>query len=200
MEERQYQLPGWTAIIAAALTLPMIVLGIILEIAARKNPGLAGTILLPYIVVALLQTLCGLYALGRLKTLLNERHGFHDVDGLIVALIICGCVLTLAGLSARIAVVALDLSKTAAIASSVLLILLGLPLAVMAFVFAIKLLRLRSDLGGLLKPYVYVTIASAVCIATLILAPIGLLLDAAGNVLLGMIFLRREEPSTPEFV
>jgi len=200
MEERQYQLPGWTAIIAAALTLPMLVLGIILEIAARKNPGLAEAILLPYIVVALLQTLCGLYALGRLKSLLNERHGFHDVDGLIVALIICGGVLTLASLAVRIAAVTLDLSRAAALASTVLLIIIGLPLAVMAFVFAVKLLRLRSDLSGLLKPYVYITIASAVCIATLILAPIGLLLDAAGNVLLGMIFLRREEPSVPEFV
>lgn len=200
MEERQYQLPGWTAIIAAALTLPMIVLGIILEVAARKNPGLAGAILLPYVVVALLQTLCGLYALGRLKTLLNERHGFHDVDGLIVALIISGCVLTLAGLAARIALIALDLSKATAVLSMVLLFLIGLPVAVMAFVFAVRLLRLRSDLGGLRKPYVYVTIASAVCIATLILAPIGLLLDAAGNVLLGMIFFQREEPSTPEFV
>ena len=200
MEERRYAVPGWTAIAAAALTLPMVVLGLILEIAARKNPGLAGVLLLPYILVAVAQTICGLYALGRLKTFLNERHGFHDVDGLIVAIIIGVCVLTLVVLTARVALVALGLGKAAALFFAILGFGIGLPLAALSFIFAVKLLRLGSDLGGLLKPFVYVNIASAVCIATFILAPLGLLLDAVGNVVLGMIFLRREDASATEFV
>ncbi len=200
MEERRYTLPGWTAIAAAALTFPMIVLGLILDISVRKNPDLGGVLLLPYIVVAVAQTLCGVYAFARLKTFLNERHGFHDVDGLIVAIIVGACLLALIGLTARIAVVALGVSKALALFFTILLFMTGLPLAVMGFIFAVRMLRLGSDLGGLLKPFVYINIASAVCFATFILAPLGFLLDAASNVLLGMIFLRREEVSTPEFV
>jgi hypothetical protein len=200
MEERQYVVPGWAAIAAAALTLPMVVLGVILEIAARRNAELAGVILLPYILVALAQTVCGLYALGRLRTLLNERHGFHDVDGLITAIIVAACVLTLTGLAARVALVALGVSRAAAVYFTVVIFLIGLPTAALAVAFAVRLLRLSAGLGGLLQPFAYVTIASAACIATLVLAPLGFLLDAVGNVLLGMIFLRREEPSAPEFV
>jgi hypothetical protein len=201
MEDRRYVTPGFMAIIAAGLTLPMIVLGLILDIAARKNPGFATAILLPYLLVVGAQAICGLYAFGRLKTYLNERHGFHEVDGLIVAIVIGACVMTLIGITARIALVALGVERFLAISFVVLLVTLGIPLAILGIVFAVKLLRVDSDQSGLLRPFAIVNIVASVCFASFILAPLGLLLDAAGNVLLGMIYLRRkQEPATPEFV
>lgn len=201
MEERRYVTPGWMAIIAASLSLPMIVLGIILDLLARKNTGVAAGFLIPYISVVLAQTVCGLYALGRLKTLLNERHGFHEVDSLIVAMIIGACILTLLGLSARISLVALGAARPLILAFLFILFCLGIFLSLLTIIFAVKLLRLESSLGGLLRPYAYVNIAAAICFATLILAPLGLLLDAGGNVMLGMIFLRRPvEGDLPDFV
>lgn len=201
MEERRYVAPGWMAVIAAALTLPMVVLGLILEIAARKNPGLAAALLLPYLGVVTAQTACGLFALGRLKTLLNEKHRFHDVDGLIVMIIILACLLTLLGMAGRIAMVTLGLGTMGALFFLIPIIMLGIALAAISIVFAVKLLRLESDLGGLLKPFVYINIAGAVCVATIILAPLGLALDAVSNILLAMIFFRQDGPQgTPEFV
>ena len=48
---------------------------------------------------------------------------------------------------------------------------------------------------------VAITIGAAACFALLITAPLGLLLDAAGNIVLGMIFLRApEKEGIPEFV
>ena len=78
---------------------------------------------------------------------------------------------------------------------------IGIPLAILGIIFAVKLLRLESDQSGLLRPFAYVNIAASICFATFILAPLGLLLDAAGNVILGMLYLRRKsEPTAPEFV
>lgn len=201
MNENRYVTPGYFAIIAAALTLPMVVLGLILDILARKNQGMAAPFLLPYLLVLGAQTVCGLYALGRLKTFLNERHGFHDVDGLIVAIIIGACLMTLIGVAGRVSAVVFGVSPRMALTFVPFLLVVGLPLSVLGIVFSLRLLRLGSDLGGMLRPFVYLNIAGAVCFATLILAPLGLLLDAAGNVVLGMIFLRKEStPATPEFV
>jgi hypothetical protein len=82
-----------------------------------------------------------------------------------------------------------------------LLVLCGVVTGILSIVFAVKLLRLQDDLFGLLKPYAYATMASAVCLATVILAPVGMLVDAAATVMLGVIFLRaaRGLPA-PEFV
>jgi hypothetical protein len=61
---------------------------------------------------------------------------------------------------------------------------------VVGIVFAVRLLRLRDDLGGLLRPFAYTTIAACICYVTILLAPIGGLVDAGATVILGLIFLR----------
>jgi ABC-type antimicrobial peptide transport system permease subunit len=144
---------------------------------------------------------CALFAFGRLKTFLNERFQFHETDQLIIAIIIGTAVLSGVALGAR-AFFAFGMApRSMAVMSVVIILMIALPLAVLSIVFAVKLLRLPSTLNGLLKPYCYITIAAATCFVTLILAPIGLLLDAASNVLLGLIFLRPPEPTPePEFV
>lgn len=197
----QFRVPGYTAIVAAALTLPMIVLGITLDILARKNPSVAGAILIPYLLVAIAQILCGLYAFGRFKTYLNQRHDFHDVDTLIIVIIIGSCLLSLIGIAARVSLVTLGVMKASVIAYLILIASVGIPLAILTIVFGVKLLRLQTGSGSLIRPFAYLTIAASVCFATFILAPVGLALDAAGNVVLGLVFLRREpDPPMPEFV
>jgi len=201
MKNKRFTTPAWMAITAAALTLPMIVLGIILDVLARRNPDFAATLLMPYLLVVVVQTFCALFALARFKTLLNERHGFHEVDGLIVAIIIGVCALTLVALSGRISLVLLGVDQKVALAFVSVLFTLGLALSVLSIIFAVKLLRLPTDLESLMKPFAWVTIAAAVCFVTFILAPVGLLLDAVSNVLLAMIFLRgTAPPSQPDFV
>ena len=72
------------------------------------------------------------------------------------------------------------------IVDKVLYITFGL----LTITFGVVLLKLRDDLYGLLRPYVFATIGSGVCGATLILAPVGKLAAAVAYVTLGMIFLR----------
>jgi hypothetical protein len=81
------------------------------------------------------------------------------------------------------------------------IVMLGIPLAVLSIIFGVKLLRLQDDLFGLLRPFAYVTIAAGVCFVTILLAPLGLVVDAVSNVILGVIFLRAlRAPAVADFV
>ena len=73
---------------------------------------------------------------------------------------------------------------------SIITLALFVPFSIITVVFGVVLLKLKNDLFGLLNPYAFTTIASGVCGATVILAPIGLLAAIAALVMLGMIFLR----------
>ena len=201
MNEKSYQLPGWAAVTAAVLTLPMIVVGLIIEVSMHTRPAVAASLLVPDVALIVASLTCGLYALGRFKSFLNECFEFHEVDGLIVAIIIGSVLLTSISTAGRISVVLLGLGPGGTVPFIVAIVAVGVPLSILSIVFAVKLLRLEVDLGGLKRPFAYVTIAAALCFATLILAPLGLLLDAAANVILGMVFLRPQAAqANPEYV
>lgn len=200
MNEPSYQLSGWAAITAAVLALPMIIVGMIIEISMHTKPALAKALLLPDVLLTAVWVTCALYALIRFRSFLNQRFDFHEVDGLIVAILIGSALLTIVSIVGRVVVVLLRLGPQGAVPFIIAIVVVGVPLSVLSIVFAVKLLRLEADLGGLKKPFAYTTIVAAVCFATLVLAPLGMLVDAASNVLLGMIFLRRESAPTPEYV
>ncbi len=54
-------------------------------------------------------------------------------------------------------------------------------------IFGIKLLEMQDNLNGLLKPCAFLNIAAGICFATFILAPLGLLFGAGGDVMMGLI-------------
>jgi hypothetical protein len=70
---------------------------------------------------------------------------------------------------------------------------LFIPYCVITVIYAYKLLKLDDDLFGLLKPFAYSTMAAGICGATIILMPIGLIIQLAAFVIQGMIFLRAKE-------
>jgi hypothetical protein len=51
-----------------------------------------------------------------------------------------------------------------------------------------------------MKPYAYLNIVAGALFATFILAPIGLLVGAVGDLLMGLIMLRKGPEVQPEFV
>jgi hypothetical protein len=198
--ERQYQWAGWLALTAAVLVLPLFVLGFLVQ---PQWPKLAFPLLFAYVPVVVLQTAFAVFALFWFRRLLNNRFHFHDTDGLIVTIIIGAIILGAIGLAAKIGV--LFVPKSALVAAGLLalvpVIMVGLPLAILSIIFAVRLLRLQDDLCGLLKPFAYTTIAAGACFLTIILAPLGFLVDAVSNALLGMIFLRiLKAPAQVEFV
>jgi len=198
--EKQYQWAGWLAIAAAVLTFPLLILGFLVQ---PQWPKVAFPLLFVYVPVAVVQTGFALFALFWFRRLLNNRFHFHDTDALIVTIIIGSIVLSAFGLAAKIVVLFVPKSAQLAVALATLgpVILLGLPLAIVSIIFAVKLLRLQDDLSGMLRPFAYTTIAAGACFVTIILAPFGYFVDAVANVMLGMIFLRTlKAPAPVEFV
>mgnify|MGYP006870737291 CR=1 FL=1 len=80
------------------------------------------------------------------------------------------------------------------------MVFIGVPLGILSVIFGIKLLEMQDNLNGLLKPYAILNIVAGVCFATFILAPLGLLIGAAGDVVMGLILLRKGPSQVPEFV
>lgn len=201
MANSSYSLAGWFALAAAVLTLPMLAASIATDVVARKAPELAPVLLLAYITLTLLQTICGLYALVRFRSLLNEQFDFHRVDSLVTVIVIGVVLLVLVAITSRIAFLVLGGDPRFALIAIAAIAAVSIPLAIVSIIFGARLLTLGADLGGYLKPLAILTIAAGVCFATFVLAPVGLVIDAAGNVVLGLIFLRTETRSTsPEFV
>jgi len=202
---RQYEVVGWLSITAAILLFPAVLLGIILEV-SRKPAVLI--FLVPYVLLFGASMGLSLYVLYRFKRLLNDRYEFHDVDNIITAILILGGVMGVIGIGVKIAGTFLKINVQdpvtllpMAIGAVSFFALVGLPLSILNIVFAVRLLRLTNNFGGLLKPYAYTTIAASALFATFLLAFLGFFLDAACSVMLGMIFLRaaRGMPR-PEFV
>jgi hypothetical protein len=202
---RQYEIVGWLSITSAVLIFPSMALGIILEV-SRKPVILI--FLVPYVLLFGISMGLSLYALYRFKGLLNDRYQFHDVDNIITAIVILGCVMGLVAIGGKVVgtFAKINVEDPVALLPMVLVAVMffavvGLPLCILSIIFAVKLLRLRDNLYGLLKPYAYTTIVASAFFATFLLAFLGFFLDAACSVMLGLIFLRAARGlPRPEFV
>ena len=204
-DPRRYEIVGWLSITSAVLLFPSMLLGIILEVGRR--PAMLA-LLVPYVLLFGLSVGLSLYALYRFKGLLNDRYQFHDVDNLITAIVILGSVMAVVAIGAKVAgtFVKINVPEPEALipiafGAVATFALIGLPLCILSIIFAVKLLRLRDDLHGLLKPYAYTSIVASALFATFLLAFLGFFLDAACSVMLGLIFLRASRGvPRPEFV
>jgi len=205
VDPKRYETVGWLSITSAILLFPSMLIGIILEVG--RGPVVLA-LLIPYVLLFGLSIAMSLYALYRFKGLLNDRYQFHDVDNLITAIVILGSVMAVAAIGARVVGTFVGINVhdpdtliPLAITGAAFFAMIGLPLSILSIIFAVKLLRLRSDLDGLLKPYALTTIVASAMFATFILAFLGFFLDAACSVMLGLIFLRASRGvPRPEFV
>lgn len=182
-----YTLAGWLSILQAViLLLPKVVLDLFVEHMSLSGYGII-QLITGFQAVGML---VGIYVLFTFRRLLNERHSFHNTDTLINALICCYAAAVLIG--------AVDLVLNPQFSVMIALpIIYGLS-SLISIVYAIRLLKLECNLSGLLKPYVYSTIASGVCGVTLVLGEYGRPIFMVSLILLGMILIRAE--SEPEYL
>jgi hypothetical protein len=178
----EYTWAGWLAITSAVLLVPEIVLAAALGFISSGLNILVAPIHIANLAI-------GIYILYMFRRLLNRQFDFHATDTLITVLIVVNVVFFVIGLI-DLLVSTMGLELVAERDLSWITMILFVPFALLTIVFGVMLLKLRDDLFGLLKPYAYTTIASGVCGATIILAPIGLLAAVVALVILGMIFLR----------
>lgn len=198
--DNPYMMAGWLAIASAALLLPAMVLSIFTDIIFQRSHVLPVGLAMIYFLVTVAQALCSLYALYRFRDYINEHFDFHETDGLITCILIGAMAITSVALVGKVVVWSgVDLMVTIAFLG--MLLLVGIPLSIISIIYAVKLLQLPSDLGGFLKPMVVVNIIACVCFLLVILAPLGLLLTAAGDLIMGLVFLRQAGVNdSPEFV
>jgi hypothetical protein len=181
-----YTLAGWLSILQAVIILPMVGVDFFAESMSLSGSGIFRLITGFHVA----SKLFGIFALFMFRRLLNERHSFNKADKLINALIGCYAAAALIGAMGLMLNRHIDFMPALAIISG----LSGL----ISIVYAIRLLKLECNLSGLLKPYVYSTIAGGVLGATIVLGEFGRPIFMVSLILLGMILIRAE--SEPEYL
>ncbi len=185
MDHKKYSTAGWLSIANAVLTVPTIALGFLLDYLARSSP--VGNIL--QIALSILFCALAVYILYVFKNLLNVRYQFHIANNIILVLIWINIIFTITGLPKYLMPGVGTVKLTSEIIGAVLFYLLG----IITIIFGVKLLKLKDDLFGLLKPFAYINIVSGVCIISILLLPIGLLCAVTAYIIQGIIFLRAAE-------
>ena len=175
MTRRTFTISGWLAMISAFASIPMAYLAFTLEgrgdtVGTLLQGGMqvAGTAL--FVVITLL-----------LKRFLNRVFGFYDTDksiGLMVMANIVAGVFVLGGLCFA------EIRETAGQAALVIMVFQGL----VQIRFGYQLLKVPNNLGGLLKPFCYLNMATGVCVASLVLILVGVVLSAVSDLMLATIF------------
>ncbi|MBV9865602.1 MAG: hypothetical protein JO316_09650 [Abitibacteriaceae bacterium] len=185
MSKKALLISGWIAIVYAVVDVPRLTLywfadnfmGTSGAQAAQGFISLSGLLLWLFLFI-------------RLRQLLNNQFGFHQVDAEARTLIWMSVALT-----------GLNLFEIATRPISTLLLIISITavivVSVVGTVFAIKLLRLPHQLYGLLRPYCYTLMVANLSYATLFLLPLGILFGIANSIILGMIFFRSAELIRP---
>lgn len=188
-EHNEYALAGWLAITAAVLLLPTVVLSVAAEIAKHRAPELVLFLLVPYLLVSVAWTACGIYVILRLRTFLNQRHGFHAIDGLITAIVVGVVAMTLYAVPMKILTTLGRIDQPPAVLLAVIPVAV---IGILGIVVGVRLLTMPAEGTSYFRVYAWLSIAAGVCFVTFILSPLGGLIDAAGNVVLAMLFLNAE--------
>jgi len=199
MINKKYKMAGWLSIFVAIVFVPKFILNFIIEVLVHKLhfPGIY--LLDAFIVIVL--TMVYVFLLLTLRQLLNERYNFYEVDKLITisysCLIAMGFITILDDLFKTVGLIGQDLSALKIVLYATFFSVMFI-MGIVSIIFAIKLLHLKGDLFGMLKVYVYTTIAGGVCLVSIVLFPLSLIVVVATYILEGIIFLRAAEEA--EFV
>ncbi len=187
LSKNQFVAAGWLAIISAVLLVPEISLAALAEF-------YSSTLTIFVIPIHIANLIIGIYLLYMFRKLLNDQFNFHSIDVIITILIIVNIISFFVGL-VELTMSLIGTGKIIQDSMSIVTVILFIPYCILTIVFGVKLLNLKEDLYGMQKPFAYTTIASGVCGATLILAPLGLITAVVALVMQGMIFLRVQRES-----
>ena len=172
---RALTIAGWLTMISAFASVPMAYLAFKLEGQIDPTTTLilatmqtAGTLLFVAITVLL-------------KRFLNRIFSFHDTDKSIELMIMANVV---AGVFVVGGMYIPQIKEPVNTAALVLMVFQG----IVQMQFGVKLLKLQHGLGGLLKPFCYLNMATGVCIASIVLIIVGVVASAVSDLMLATIF------------
>jgi hypothetical protein len=195
MNQNRYSLAGWVAITQAIIFPLAIFVSVAQGLIGVAVFGYHGPSFGPGDLLFMLFIAMWAYTLWMFRVYLNERYGCHDLDFLITAAI-CVTVL-LQMVSFGLQGLAFGLAPFAGSAFIVLnLIFAAFAMfiaGILDILIAVKLLQIRQASSDLLKAFAYITMAVGVLEVTVILSPLALVLVPVYSVVLGMIFLGKQE-------
>ena len=200
--ENEFALAGYLAIAAAVLILPSFVLGVATEVAKHRAPELVLPLLVPYFAITICYTIAAVYVVIRFRTLLNKRHGFHAIDGLITAIVVGVIMMTLYSMPMKFFGIIGGLDEGPMVLLAVVPVaVIGITLGILGIILGARLLKLPAENTSYYRVYAWLSIVAGACFVTFFLSPLGGLVDAAANIVLAMLFLKPdEEDPQPEFV
>ena len=160
METRDFSLAGWLSVALAVVLVPYVGVVAAEAWAEAAGGGSIGLGVLAFFLLAAI-TAASVWLYLEFRRLLN-RSGFHGIDTLVPILIVLGIVMVFIPNSWM-----------------VIGLLLALVSCAVSIVFGIRLLKFSEDPTGLMKPFAYLLVAGSICMATVVLSPLGLLLGIA---------------------
>lgn len=175
---------GRVAMVSAILTLPLSLLSLHLagrqdEMARAAQLALQWSGTLIFLVLTLL-----------FRRFLVSNCRFSKANGIINALILLN--LLYAALSSYAEYLPPSDERITPLITG-LVVLLGLLQAGLG----IRLLQLESDLGGMKRPYCWLNIVTGMFLASILLVPLGIVVSAISDVMLGTIFFHEAKRLAP---
>ena len=194
--DNKYKFAGYCAITSSVLSLPMLAVHLI----CVTQIGPMAILVPANISLVVIITFCGLYAFYNFKCYLNEYYKFHDIDKYVMPLIIITIVGNMAGIFNSTAGALSQTYPFLKVLSMIVTLAIVITAGIIGILFCVQLLKLPVSLHGMLRPYVYITIAAAICFMLFFLGPIGVILGAVTDFMLGLILLKPKEEIQIEFV
>lgn len=195
MEENKYTLAGWLAITQAVIFPLAFVISIAQGLIGVSVFGYRGPMFGPSDLLFIIFTGVSVYTLTMFRKLLNERYNYHDVDLLILLAICWGIVYQISQLALRAWLVFIwPVSSTAlSIIYLVFFATTMITAGIIDILIAVKLLQIRQKVNEMIRAFTYITLVSGLAELSVVLSPLALLLLPVSCVILGIIFLRKEE-------
>ena len=178
---KRLKMAGYLAMASALMTLPWFMFTF--KLANRNDPAIRA-IEASMLVggVALL-----VYLLLTFQQLLHRRYAFHHADKTISLLIQAAVTQTAASL---LGLAIPELAAAVRMFGFIMVVIVG----ILHMMFGIWLLQLPASLGGMHRPYCYLTIVTGFSFASIMLLPVGMLTGSIADVMLGTIFLQAVGP------
>jgi len=200
MKEQRYAAAGWLSIVGAVLFSISFVVGIGQAVIAGKAFGYHGPVIGPSDLLGLVFSGIAIYALVMFRRLLNERFAFHGIDSLITLSIIWTIVfqVILLGMTTVLVVLGFGEELWVAILLMAFVAVFMLTIGVIDILMGIKLLQAKQELNDLIAVFAYVSLASGILEASILLSPLAVVFVPITFILLGLILLKGDERA--EFV
>jgi hypothetical protein len=179
LNDKNLTFAGWLSIAGAVMAIPLVALGVMAGMAGDES------VAMPYLQAFLSMgaLIIYVYIFVMFRRLLNEKAGFHKADKYITLLIWFNVIVTV------ISVILIPVTEAQDVIGIAVLLLL-IPLGIVYVVVGVKLLHCEDDLFGYLKPFSYLTIATGVMTAVVVLMLLGVVTSIIADVLLAVIFFK----------